>query len=89
MKYQYDIWGDTVNTASRLEGASIPGKINISKSTYELINKYFECEHRGELEVKSKGKVEMYFVNSILPEFADKIDVSKPNQKFLAILHEH
>jgi class 3 adenylate cyclase len=61
-KFQYDIWGDTVNTASRMETASEPGRINISESTYELVKEFFDCEYRGEIEVKGKGKVKMYFV---------------------------
>jgi adenylate cyclase len=61
-KFQYDIWGDTVNTASRMETASQPGRINISESTYELVKEFFDCEYRGEIEVKGKGKVKMYFV---------------------------
>jgi len=61
-KFQYDIWGDTVNTASRMETASEPGRINISESTYELVKEFFHCEYRGEIEVKGKGKVKMYFV---------------------------
>ncbi|MBL4653687.1 MAG: adenylate/guanylate cyclase domain-containing response regulator [Flavobacteriales bacterium] len=89
MKYQYDIWGDTVNTASRLEGASVPGKINISKSTYELIKDYFDCEYRGDLEIKSKGHIDMYFLNHILLEYAEIDNSSEPNQKFLEILQEH
>ena len=89
MKYQYDIWGDTVNTASRLEGASIPGKINISKSTYEVVKKYFDCEYRGDLEVKSKGHIDMYFLNHILPEYSEPDNSSEPNQKFLENLQKH
>lgn len=63
-KFQYDIWGDTVNTASRVETNSEPGKINISQSTYELIkdNPKYEFEHRGKIVVKGKGELEMYFV---------------------------
>jgi class 3 adenylate cyclase len=69
-KFAYDIWGDTVNTASRMETASEPGKVNVSGITYDLIKKYFECEYRGHKEVKGKGLVEMYFVNQIKPEFS-------------------
>lgn len=62
-KFAYDIWGDTVNIASRMESMSKPGKINISESTYELIKDDFNCEFRGEIQVKSKGTLKMYFVN--------------------------
>ncbi len=64
-KFSYDIWGDTVNVASRMESMSEPGKINISNSTYELIKSDFDCEYRGEIEAKNRGKVKMYFVNGI------------------------
>ena len=63
-KFSYDIWGDTVNVASRMESMSEPGKINISNSTYELIKSDFDCEYRGEIEAKNRGKVKMYFVNA-------------------------
>ena len=67
-KFAYDIWGDTVNVASRMESMSEPGKINISQSTYELIKSDFHCEYRGEIEAKNRGKVKMYFVNGIKKE---------------------
>lgn len=64
-KFAYDIWGDTVNIASRMESASEPGKINISENTYEMIKGNFDCEYRGELAAKNKGKMKMYFVNAL------------------------
>ncbi len=64
-KFSYDIWGDTVNVASRMESMSEPGKINVSNSTYELIKTAFDCEYRGEIEAKNRGKVKMYFVNAL------------------------
>ena len=63
-KYAYDIWGDTVNTASRMESNGAVGKVNISKSTYELVKDNFNCEFRGKIEVKGKGEVEMYFIEA-------------------------
>jgi adenylate cyclase len=67
-KFQYDIWGDTVNTASRMESSGEVGKVNISESTYELVKDIpiaigINFEYRGEIEAKGKGKVKMYFVN--------------------------
>ncbi len=62
-KFAYDIWGDTVNVASRMETMSEPGRINISENTYKLIKDVYDCESRGKVEVKNKGKMEMYFVN--------------------------
>ena len=61
-KFQYDIWGDTVNTASRMESSGAAGKVNISGATYELVKDKFVCEYRGEIEVKNKGQLKMYFV---------------------------
>lgn len=64
-KFAYDIWGDTVNIASRMETNSEPGKVNISEYTYQLIKDFFDCEYRGEIEVKNRGMMKMYFVNDI------------------------
>lgn len=61
-KFAFDIWGDTVNTASRMESSGEEGKINISASTYEIIKDQFECESRGLVSAKGKGEMEMYFV---------------------------
>lgn len=62
-KFAYDIWGDTVNIASRMESNSEPGKINISENTYDLIKENFDCTCRGEIEVKNRGSMKMYFIN--------------------------
>jgi class 3 adenylate cyclase len=62
-KFAYDIWGDTVNVAARMETNSETGKINISENTYELIKDDFECEYRGKMKVKNKGMMKMYYVN--------------------------
>ena len=64
-KFTYDVWGDTVNIASRMESNSEPDKINISGSTYEQVKNYFDCEYRGKLNVKGKGEVDMYFVTGL------------------------
>jgi len=63
-KFQYDIWGDTVNTASRMESSGVVGKVNISETTYALVKDDFTCEYRGEVEAKGKGKMGMWFVAS-------------------------
>jgi class 3 adenylate cyclase/tetratricopeptide (TPR) repeat protein len=60
-KYAYDIWGDTVNLAARMEQNSDAGKINISQNTYELVKEKFDCTYRGKIEAKNKGMVSMYF----------------------------
>jgi class 3 adenylate cyclase len=63
-KFAYDIWGDTVNIASRMESSGEPGKVNISGSTYELIKESFTCLHRGKIDAKHKGMIDMYFVEA-------------------------
>jgi class 3 adenylate cyclase len=62
-KYVYDIFGDTVNTASRVEAASEPMKISLSQTTFDLISDSFECTARGPIELKGKGEINLYFVN--------------------------
>lgn len=82
----YDVWGDSVNTASRLESACEPGKINISKTTYDVIKDYFECEYRGKIQAKHKGEIDMYFVNRLKPEYAADDKGFVPNEAFKAML---
>jgi class 3 adenylate cyclase len=61
-KYAYDVWGDTVNIASRLESAGEVNRVNISAYTFELVRELFDCEYRGKLAAKGKGEIDMYFV---------------------------
>lgn len=63
-KFAYDIWGDTVNTASRVETSGVDGKINISADTFKMIRSDFNCVYRGEMDVKHKGLMKMYFVEA-------------------------
>jgi class 3 adenylate cyclase len=65
-KFAYDIWGDTVNTASRMESNGEVGKINISQNTYTLVKDKFNCVERGKIQVKGKGEVDMYFVDRLI-----------------------
>lgn len=67
-KFAYDIWGDTVNTAARMESSGKIGQVNISGATFELIKDQFKCIYRGKISAKNKGKVDMYFVKH---EFAN------------------
>lgn len=64
-KFQYDIWGDTVNTANRLETNCETGKVNISEATYLLVKNSFDCNYRGKVETKGKGSISMYYVDSL------------------------
>lgn len=79
-KLSYDIWGDTVNTASRMESSGEAGRVNISGTTYEFVKDFFVCEYRGKMPVKYKGEIDMYFVNGIIPELRDENGM--PNDKF-------
>ena len=62
-KWQYDIWGDTVNIASRMESNSKPGKVNLSETTYQQVKDEFACEYRGDIEIKNHGSMKMYFLS--------------------------
>lgn len=64
-KFAYDIWGDSVNIASRMESCSKPGKINISENTYTLVKDKINCKFRGNIEVKNRGELAMYFVDCL------------------------
>ncbi len=66
-KYTFDIWGDTVNIASRMESSGDVGRVNISAYTYDLIRSDFICEYRGKVDAKGKGQVDMYFVTGPVP----------------------
>ncbi len=69
-KFTYDIWGDAVNVAARMESNGEAGRIALSKNTYHRVKDQFECEHRGQVEAKNKGLLEMYFLNRTNPEFS-------------------
>jgi adenylate cyclase len=60
-KFQYDIWGDTVNLAARMESSGAAGQVNISGTTYSLVKDKFNCTHRGKIAAKNKGEIDMYF----------------------------
>ena len=64
-KYAYDIWGRTVNIASRMESNGAPGEINISESTYDLVKDVFKCHYRGKIYAKNVGDIDMYFVQNV------------------------
>ncbi len=72
-KFAYDIWGDAVNLAARMESGGMPGEVNISAATFGLIKNTFQCQHRGRFEAKNKGEIDMYFV-------VGEKDISEPAQ---------
>ncbi len=86
-KFAYDIWGDTVNTASRMEASGESGEVNISGATYELVKDFFDCEYRGKLDAKGKGVMDMYFVNRIKPELSGDAVGLMPNEIFRMLRH--
>ena len=84
-KFSYDVWGDTVNTASRLESSGVAGRVNISGATYELVQDFFDCEFRGQVAAKNKGAIDMYFVNGLRRELSVDGAGQAANQKFLEL----
>ncbi|MBW4633495.1 MAG: adenylate cyclase [Iphinoe sp. HA4291-MV1] len=81
-KFAYDVWGDTVNTASRMESSGVPGGINISQATFELIKDFFAVQYRGKITAKNKGKIDMYLVEGIKSSLALDPTGLFPNKKF-------
>ncbi len=81
-KFAYDIWGDTVNTASRMESGGQPGEVNISGAIYEVVRYFFQCKYRGRIQAKGKGEVDMYFVERIRRQFSADSDGRVPNDEF-------
>ena len=81
-KISYDIKGDTVNTASRIEAVSEDGMILISVMTYELVKEFFDCEYFGKLPVKYKGDLQLYRVKGLKPEFSVNNEGKVPNEAF-------
>ncbi len=88
-KMAYDIWGDAVNTASRMESSGEVNKINISGSTYLHIKKYFNCTYRGKIDVRNKGQIDMYFLDRLKKEYCTDNEGIVPNSTFKKILSEY
>jgi len=82
VKITYDIKGDTVNIASRMESSGVTGKVLISVMTYELVKEFFDCEYYGKLPVKYKGNLDIYVVKGIKPELSEDGKGIAPDQKF-------
>jgi len=85
-KISYDIWGGTVNTASRMEASGEAGKINITENTYMLIKDFFICQYRGKMPVKYKGEIDMYFVEGFKPHLSSDLKSQIPNANFFTQL---
>ncbi|HEY9675656.1 MAG TPA: adenylate/guanylate cyclase domain-containing protein [Waterburya sp.] len=84
-KFSYDVWGDSVNVASRMESSGEAGEINISQATFELIKDFFDCKYRGKIEAKNKGFIDMYFVKGIKEKLALDPSGLLPNEEFNAL----
>jgi adenylate cyclase len=81
-RFTYDVWGNAVNVAQRLEEACEPGRVNISASTLHQVARLFETEARGSVQVKHIGAIDMYFLNQIRPEFCSDLEGYSPNDEF-------
>jgi len=81
-KFTYDIWGDTVNTASLLEQNGEGGRVNISATTYQHVNEMFDIEERGKITSGKKGDIPMYFLNRLKTEFSGDQEGLQPNDIF-------
>ncbi|GEM_PF-1231715 len=89
-KFAYDIWGNTVNIASRMEETSQTGKVNVSGATYDYIKDYFDCTYRGKIKIKNNAEdIDMYFVNRIKPEYSEDEEGIYPNARFRKILSQY
>ena len=84
-KFAYDIWGDTVNLAARMEAGGTTGRVNISGVTQGLVDRFFVTEYRGKFPVKYKGEIDMYYVNGIRPELSQNGEGRVPNDRFQAL----
>ena len=80
-RFLYDLWGDTVNLASRMESGGAAGQINVSEATQRLVEPFFECTPRGQIEVKGKGAVGMFFLERLKPEFSADPDGLVGNER--------
>lgn len=83
-----DIWGDTVNIASRMESSGVAGEINITGATYQQVKDFFICEYRGKMPIKYKGEIDMYFVRGIIPELSEEEMGKEPNALFAIRLQQ-
>ena len=84
-KHVYDVWGDSVNIAARMESGSQPMRINISSVTYDEISEFFACTRRGSQAVKNIGDVDMWFLDRLLPEYSQDERGMVPNDAFHAV----
>lgn len=87
-KFAYDIWSETVNAAARIESLGEVNRVNISETTYDHVHEYFECTPRGKIEAKNVGKINMYYVERIKPEFSADTRGIQPNEDFIKLVNK-
>lgn len=87
-KLSFDIWGDTVNIASRMESSGVASEINITGVTHQLIKEFFLCDYRGKMPIKYKGETDMYFVKKIKPGLSIDAGGTIPNERFFIRLQQ-
>ncbi len=85
-KFTYDIWGDAVNVAARMEAAGEAGRVNVSESTYHHVKNFFETSARGTVLVKNKGALAMYFIERLKPQYSRDSEGLFPNELLNAAL---
>ncbi|MBN2522703.1 MAG: response regulator [Bacteroidales bacterium] len=87
-KFAYDIWSETVNAAARIEGLGEINRVNISETTYEYVQDYFDCTHRGKIEAKNVGQINMYYVDRIKREYSADEKGILPNEEFIRLVNK-
>lgn len=85
-KFTYDVWGDAVNIASRMESTDEADQVNISESTFQQVKSYFDCTARGAIEVKNRGKMTMYFLDRLKPEYSADVAGVEGNERLRSAL---
>jgi class 3 adenylate cyclase len=83
-KFTYDVWGDAVNVAARMETSGEPGRVNVSEETWQHVHELFEAEPRGTIEAKHKGRLSMFFLTRIQPGLARDPEGLLPGEEFFA-----
>ena len=83
-KFTYDVWGDAVNVAARMQTSGEPGRVNVSEQTWQHVQGLFEAEPRGSIEAKHKGRLSMFFLTRIRSELARDPDGRLPGEQFYA-----
>ena len=87
-KFAYDVWGDTVNLASRMESSGAPGRVNVTGNVLKHVEAYVVCEARGKITLKGKGEVESWFIDRLRPEYSADEKGRTANERLMDIRKE-